>query len=273
MAAFMPKDIIGRWLLPLTMSLAVAPGEAAGSQTGPTLRITVLFNNVARDPGPTPGWGFSCLLEGLENTILFDTGADGEILLDNMRRLDADPKGVDVVFLSHIHGDHTGGLAEYLATNPQVLVIVPAAFPASFMQAVTDRGARITIVGAGNELMTGVYSTGQFVDGIVEQALIVETRDGLVVITGCAHPGIARIADSASRLTGRKVHLLMGGFHLGGTGNSEIASTIERLRAQGVEKVAPSHCTGGSATAMFRQAWGENFVEGGLGAIIAVPLG
>ncbi len=42
-------------------------------------------------------------------------------------------------------------------------------------------------------------------------------------------------------------------------GDSEIAAIIRRLRAQGVEKVAPGQCTGESATALFRQAWGARF--------------
>jgi 7,8-dihydropterin-6-yl-methyl-4-(beta-D-ribofuranosyl)aminobenzene 5'-phosphate synthase len=269
----MSKDLFGRWLLPLTMTLAVGPGgTAAGSEANTSLRITTVFDNVQYLSGLKSGWGFSCLLEGLESTILFDTGADGSVLLDNMRRLGVDPKEIEVVFLSHIHGDHTGGLAAFLARSPHVQVVVPAAFPVSFLQPVSARGARVTTVTAGGPIMAGVHSTGQFADGIVEQAMIVETEKGLVVVTGCAHPGIARIAERASRFTGQKIHLLMGGFHLGGTQSSEIDSIIERLKSLGVEKVAPSHCTGASAIARFRQAWGEDFVEGGLGAVIELPL-
>ncbi len=66
--------------------------------------------------------------------------------------------------------------------------------------------------------------------------------------------------------------LAMGGFHLGGSSRAEIRSVIGRLKALGVRKVAPSHCTGETAREMFRAEWGEDFVEGGLGAAIDVPM-
>lgn len=93
-----------------------------------------------------------------------------------------------------------------------------------------------------------------------------------MVVTGCAHPGIVRIAETAGRLTGKRIHLLMGGFHLMGADRGEIQAIIGRLRALGVEKIAPSHCTGDAAIAQFRKAWGKDFVEGGLGAVIEVPV-
>ena len=60
----------------------------------------------------------------------------------------------------------------------------------------------------------------------------------------------------------------MGGFHMLGRRAGRNRATIEALRKLGVRKVAPSHCTGEEATAMFRAAWGPDFIEGGCGAVI-----
>ena len=269
----MSRDFMGPWLPLFVMALTIIHGtEAYAGARGASLRITILFNNVSHMPGLASGWGFSCLVEGPEKTILFDTGADGEMLLANMRRLELDPKGVDVVFLSHIHGDHTGGLDAFLVQRSGVEVVMPTGFPATFLKAVTGRGAQVKMVRTGGRLMDRVYSTGPFHDGIVEQAMIVETEKGLVVITGCAHPGIAHIAETAVRLTGSRIHLLLGGFHLLGKSPMEIQAIISRLKALGVKKVASSHCTGETAIALFRQAWGKDFIEGGLGAVIEFPF-
>jgi len=127
-------------------------------------------------------------------------------------------------------------------------------------------------VTAAERLFDRAYSTGPLDHGLVEQALVIDADPGLVVLTGCAHPGIVRIAESATQLTGRPVHLLVGGFHLMRAAPAEIDAVVARLRALGVAKVAPSHCTGAAAIARFRQAWGADFVEGGLGAVIEVPL-
>ena len=106
---------------------------------------------------------------------------------------------------------------------------------------------------------------------IKEQALIVDTPQGLIVMTGCAHPNVADMAERAKEYLHKNIYLLMGGFHLGGRTDPEIRAIIKRLKALGVRKVAPSHCTGDNAIRLFRDAWQDDFIDGGLGAVIEVP--
>jgi 7,8-dihydropterin-6-yl-methyl-4-(beta-D-ribofuranosyl)aminobenzene 5'-phosphate synthase len=108
-------------------------------------------------------------------------------------------------------------------------------------------------------------------DGTIEQALIVDTASGLVVITGCAHPGIVNIARAARMYLGKDIYLLMGGFHLLGRSPEQNRATVAALRQLAVRKVAPSHCTGDAAIALFREKWANDFIEGGCGAVIEVP--
>jgi 7,8-dihydropterin-6-yl-methyl-4-(beta-D-ribofuranosyl)aminobenzene 5'-phosphate synthase len=254
------------WALFMTQAIVTA-GETQKSEQG-RLRLHVVFNNVPYKAGLKTGWGFSCLIEGLEKTVLFDTGGNGDILLSNMRQLGLDAEAVDVVALSHIHGDHTGGVGAFLARNPDVTVYMPESFPASFQQDVIHLGAAVDTVSGPRQLLDSVHSTGEMGWSVKEQALIVDTPRGFIVITGCAHPNVADMAERAHQYLGKKIYLLMGGFHLGGRTDAEIRTIIKRLKAVGVEKVAPSHCTGDNAIRMFRDEWKDDFIEGGLGAII-----
>lgn len=254
------------WALFMTQAIVTA-GETQKSEQG-RLRLHVVFNNVPYKAGLKTGWGFSCLIEGLEKTVLFDTGGNGDILLSNMRQLGLDAEAVDVVALSHIHGDHTGGVGAFLARNPDVTVYMPESFPTSFQQDVIHLGAAVDTVSGPRQLLDSVHSTGEMGWSVKEQALIVDTPRGLIVITGCAHPNVADMAERAHQYLGKKIYLLMGGFHLGGRTDAEIRTIIKRLKAVGVEKVAPSHCTGDNAIRMFRDEWKDDFIEGGLGAII-----
>jgi 7,8-dihydropterin-6-yl-methyl-4-(beta-D-ribofuranosyl)aminobenzene 5'-phosphate synthase len=234
-------------------------------------RLNVVFNNVAGKKGLETSWGFACLVEGPNQTILFDTGGNGRILLANMIHMGLDPEAVDAVVLSHIHADHTGGLGAFLSRNPDVTVFMPQSFPRSFQQDVRRFGAEVETVSAARQLMPGVFSTGEMGGFIKEQALIVDTSKGLVVITGCAHPNVADMAARATKHLEKAIHLLMGGFHLGGSSGPEIRAIIQRLRELGVQKVAPSHCTGENAIGRFREEWDDDFIDGGLGAVIEVP--
>jgi 7,8-dihydropterin-6-yl-methyl-4-(beta-D-ribofuranosyl)aminobenzene 5'-phosphate synthase len=235
------------------------------------IRLYVVFNNVPYKAGLKTGWGFSCLIEGLDKTFLFDTGGNGDILLSNMQQLGLGAEAVEVVVLSHIHGDHTGGLGTFLARNPDVTVYMPESFPASFQQKIKHFGATVETVSGPQQLMDSVYSTGEMGWPVKEQALLVDTREGLIVITGCAHPNVAEMAERAKTYLGKNIYLLMGGFHLGSKSDADIRAIIKHLKALGVKKVAPSHCTGDNAIRMFRDEWTDYFIEGGLGAVVEVP--
>ena len=89
---------------------------------------------------------------------------------------------------------------------------------------------------------------------------------GLVIVTGCAHPGIVQIVSQAKNWLRKKVYLLVGVFHLEGQPQRELQRIAVELRKLGVGKVAPSHCAGDTARKLFRNLWIQNFVESGLGA-------
>ena len=234
----------------------------------PNYRITVIFNNIPYVHELQTSWGFSCLVQGFDQTILFDTGGNGEIFLANMKDLGIDPGVVDVVVLSHIHADHTGGLGAFLRQNADVTVSLPCSFPDAFQQQIKHLGADVLEINGPIRLFDKVHSTGEMGNGIKEQALILNTSKGLVVITGCAHPGIENVVRKARQYLQKDIYLIMGGFHLTGAGLSEIRKRIENLRALDIEKVAPSHCTGKAAIARFREVWGDAFLPGGCGAMI-----
>jgi len=237
-------------------------------QSETPIHIRVVYDNVAYESGYTADWGFSCYVEGLEKSILFDTGGDGTILLSNLKGLGISPQDVNVLFLSHIHGDHVGGVEPFLSQNSEVDVYIPQSFPADFRKSVEAAGARYREAGAAIAICENAYSTGELGNGIKEQSLVIKTAKGLVVITGCAHPGIVEIAKTAKRLFNEDISLVLGGFHLFHKSDDEMRNIVDEFRNLGVRKVGPCHCTGSRAQELLELEYGDDFIKLGVGARI-----
>jgi len=246
---------------------------AAGPEPSGVITLTVLYDNYAYDEDLKTGWGFACLVKGMEKTILFDTGGDGAILLSNMNRLGVNPTDVDIVVLSHYHRDHTGGLRAFLAQNHDVTVFVPMSFPERFVRRVDARGATFTLVDEPYRVCEGAWTTGQLGRGTREQALGISTSNGLFVITGCAHPGIVRVVEAARGLSPSGVCGIMGGFHMKGFSEKKVANVAEKIKAMGVMVAAPCHCSGDLTRRMMREWFRGEYANMGVGAAIRLAAG
>jgi 7,8-dihydropterin-6-yl-methyl-4-(beta-D-ribofuranosyl)aminobenzene 5'-phosphate synthase len=233
------------------------------------MRLATVFDNRALYPHLKPGWGFSCLVG---DDLLFDTGGDGRTLLANIAQMGLDPGGIRTVVLSHAHADHTGGLSGLLTAGLRPAVYVPRSFPQRFKADVCALTSLVEVYGSV-EVKPGIHTTGEMGRGIVEQGLAIETGEGLVVVTGCAHPGTVAMVRRARKVAGDDVALVMGGFHLGGAGRDWIQRVIADLRRLGVRRVGPCHCTGDQAIRMLEEAFGAGFVPVGVGQVVSVGSG
>jgi 7,8-dihydropterin-6-yl-methyl-4-(beta-D-ribofuranosyl)aminobenzene 5'-phosphate synthase len=232
------------------------------------MTMTILYDNNPYDPRLKTAWGFSCLIEFGKHTVLFDTGGDGRTLLENMKILNKDPKTIDMIVLSHIHGDHTGGLGSLLREKSDLKIYVPESFPQEFDQAAKVYGAAVKRVNAPLEICPGFHSTGEMGHGIKEQSLLIHTPKGMVLVTGCAHPGIIEIIKKSKAIAKEDIYMVIGGWHLSSAGEREIKGIIEAFLRWGIQKVAPCHCTGDRAMAMFKNVYGENFIKAGVGSTL-----
>lgn len=211
------------------------------------MKFTLIYDNVVWDPSLRADWGFACLVETAGRSLLFDTGAKGDILLGNMERLGIDPVAIDAVFISHGHWDHIGGLADFLRRHP-----APVFLPAHC----SSPGSTATVVAVKDptEIFENMYSTGQL--GGLEQSLVIRRNDRAVVIAGCSHPGVDTIIRAASRFG--RVSTLIGGLH-----GFDDFPLIDRLDA-----ICPAHCT--RHIEEIKRRYPGKYLAAGAGRVVAV---
>lgn len=231
----------------------------------PNLRLTSVFDNHLVQKELKMGWGFATLIEAGNEIILFDTGADSHVLLSNMEAMDIDPASVDKIFLSHNHFDHLGGLQGFLEKNNDVTVYLPESFPEEIKNIIRQKGAKMKVVGGFEKISDFIYTTGDLLGPPTEQSLMIDSKQGLLVITGCAHPGIENIVQKAKELMKKdKVHMVVGGYH------KPDDSIVNVFRNIPVEKVAPSHCTGDDIKALFAKEYQNDYIEYGAGKTLDI---
>lgn len=211
------------------------------------MKITIIYDNEIWKRGLKADWGFSCLIQVYGRNILFDTGRDGHILLNNMEKLDINPKTITEVFISHAHWDHTGGLIDFLRINP-VKVYIPLSCPCPSIE------AEVIKVMGHLKIHENIFSTGEL--GGFEQSLVIRMDKGVVVIAGCSHPGVSEILKEASKIG--KVRALIGGLH--GFSQFDLINNLELI--------CPAHCT--QYKHEIKVLFPDKYEEGGVGRVFEI---
>ncbi len=230
------------------------------------VKVTIIYDNYVSKEGMEADWGFSCYIEGTEKNILFDTGTKSDLFLHNLKELDVDHKKVDMIVLSHEHGDHTGGLFPFLNINHNLSVFMPFSFSYNFVRRVEANGADASTVKNPLEICKDVYLSGELDSRMInEQSLAINTKKGLVIICGCSHPGIINIVKHFKETLNKEIYMVFGGFHLMNKTNQEVNEIINQMKELGVQKCGATHCTGDRQIQIFKEKYGDNYVTMGVG--------
>lgn len=260
-------------------------------------RITCLTDNTVQQGTPFwAEHGLSFCIETDQGCVLFDTGQTASILLHNLVLLGKSLYQVDAVVLSHAHNDHTGGLPVVLSSRPGVPVYASPdiarprfnrkegryrfiGLPLS-MEALAHL-ADLRLRAEPAEILSGVWTTGEiykrpepegrsphhFVpqgDGWQtdpyqdDMSMVVETREGLVVVCGCCHAGLLNTLAHIQRTFQRQIIAVLGGTHLVSAEGDVLHHVVKVLyQTYGPLHLYPNHCTGERAYVALSTAFGE----------------
>jgi 7,8-dihydropterin-6-yl-methyl-4-(beta-D-ribofuranosyl)aminobenzene 5'-phosphate synthase len=253
--------------------------------------------------------GLSFHIQAGGRSLLFDTG-QSELLERNAREMGLCLEDVEAIALSHGHYDHTGGVSAACALAPNArLFLHPAAIEPKFagnpdgtscpvgpasasLEAIQQAGDRVVWTTQPTEVLDGIFVTGEiprqtaFEDAsgtfyldqdctqrdplVDDQAMFIDTPDGLVVLLGCAHAGVVNTLNYVRLITaGRPIHTVIGGMHLLEADAQRIESTFAYLRELDVKQLGPAHCTGIIPTARLRTEFPDRCVSCTVGSSLA----
>ena len=273
------------------------------------MKVTCVVDNAARHSSPFWGeHGLAFLIESEGASVLFDAGQSGTVLLHNLAALEVDPCHIDALVLSHAHYDHTGGLAPLLEQVPDLpLFAHPDLFRERFSrretgiesiglalgrEALTQR-AELHLSAEPVEVAPGVWTTGE-IDIRTEpegrsarhlvregdswapdpyrddQALVLKTGLGLVVVCGCCHAGLLNTLAHVRRIFGRKLIAVVGGTHLVSANEAQLRHVVAVLREEyGSPQLSLNHCTGERAYMTLALAFAERVAPCPAGTVLS----
>lgn len=273
------------------------------------IEIVVVVDNSAAEEELLVEHGLSFYIRDGGTHVLMDTG-QGPALAPNAEQLGINLKSVEAVILSHGHFDHTGGLEHLFSsgvsprifTHPDAVRMrygclqAPPHKPIGMREEIAamlaDRAADIVHTTKPELVTDHLWVTGPiprwtsfedvggpfYVDAdcfvpdaiIDDQAAWVETKEGIVVLLGCAHAGVVNTLDYIAKLSGAtRFHAVIGGMHLLNASPERIDATIDALKHYQVQLLAPCHCTGDSVIPILAEQFPGHYTRTGAGSRFA----
>lgn len=227
------------------------------------MKIVLIAEGSTKWDRLTRRWGVSFLIG---EDVLFDVFGHEGVFRRNIRKCGIDTSRIKHIVVSHDDWDHIAGLWRLIEGRSDITVYICPGFDQNIKDRIKSLTAKVVELSGVSLIRDGLYSTGQMYGEsngkrIFEQSLILKTESGLAVITGCAHPGISNIVEFVKNNMNKNIFMVMGGFHLKDSSQEKIVSIVEKLKAFGINKIAPTHCTGRIATGIMKQEFETGFIE------------
>lgn len=244
------------------------------------MKAIVVVDNIENN-GVAGEWGLCIYIEYNGKKILLDTGAS-TLFEKNASKLNIDLEQIDYGVLSHAHYDHANGLESFFKKNDHAKFYIQNStaencyfkygfirkyigIPKGILEKYSDR---FVVAKGKQQISEGVYLVAHSTPNLDtigkrermyrksaagwcpddfshEQSLVFETEKGLVIFNCCSHGGAVNIINEVQKaFPEKKVHALIGGFHIFKRPETEIRELAGKIKETGISYVCTGHCSG-----------------------------
>jgi 7,8-dihydropterin-6-yl-methyl-4-(beta-D-ribofuranosyl)aminobenzene 5'-phosphate synthase len=220
------------------------------------MKLSVIAESATRFDEIVHGWGISLLIG---DNLLMDTFGRPSTLKKNLKSMRVGVENIKQILITHEHNDHINGLWYLLEKNPSATVYICPSFSKECKDRINSLGSNYIELDKITKITECIYSTGEMTGTfrekpIAEQSLII-VNNNITVISGCAHTEITMVIKKAIEHFNLPVGSVIGGFHLHDKDDAYIKRTIGIFKDLQVRQVAPCHCTGKKAVALFKNEY------------------
>jgi len=235
------------------------------------VKITVLLDEHTVSSKLKKAPGLSMYVEYEDTYLVFDLGGNEKALQHNIEVLNTDLDVVDAAIISHAHADHVAGIPVIGWLAPYLTVYIPYGSTQTLGKLAKSNGLKPVEVTKWVNLRNGVYISAPFNGPPWEHFLVLDTVKGLVVLSGCMHPGVDVVLDGILKYFNysKKIHSVVGGFHLATAPESVVENTVKKLvEKYNVDLIVPLHCSGSLFKKLLSEKHPDRYVEAGAGSSI-----
>ncbi len=264
-------------------------------------RIKVVVENTCYYPELMAEHGLSLWIESDDLNILFDTGQSGTVLQNNIDILGMDLSKLSCIVLSHGHYDHCAGL-KFLSVSKSIVSKIPIFAHPYILRPKFKRcplGKRNIGVDSGvweqvekkfllnfgfstiklaestfclrgmdfnSEIDKRFVLSDNSVDEFLDETyLLLVSRQGGILVSGCGHRGVENVIRWVIDNLGIMVIAIVGGLHMTGDDKLTYRRRASVLYGLGVKEIYPMHCVSFTAKCAIREGFAGKINVVGVG--------
>lgn len=215
--------------------------------------------------------GLSLYIEYNNLYLLFDLGPSSDVLQYNVEKLEIDIELVDSIIISHSHVDHFNGIPHVGWVSPFLQIYIPYDSMNSIGKFAKQNSLKPLEVIDWINPWNKIFISKPIYGPPWEHFLVLKTSNGLIVFSGCMHPGVDKTLSEITSYLNDEIYSIIGGFHLANAPDNIVYSTIDILIDKyRVSKIAPLHCSGDLFRNILKNKFFDKYIDAYTGSVIEI---